>query len=256
MSGMDTRIGEDFFESFTVPQCKDIADFFNDLGLPVPLKHEFYEACNGGRNIVFLSDYGLTLQIARLDRLPSFNNKHFLQPLYQRIKGQLKMWLSPGIDSPVENDEAESFRSYMRFKQGVFIQDCNFTNVGFIPKTQPRFPVLLDLDSANVILTSDMLQRLTQSVHSVRKFLPPVLGGDAWGLEDVQQDVYGELRRAAVRAFDEEKGDMVLRSLFFMACQDGKSDGLLMSPWDSFNYRGSRDAAENYSKRITLLPRF
>jgi hypothetical protein len=253
-------LGTNFLEEFERKRDrKEIERFFADLGLPMPQDSEFYTAVNGGRNIVFLSDYGFTVQVAHKNKVIDFDSPGVLRPLYARVSKNLKMWIDPGVECPVTSAVATALQQRLLETYNINVYDGTFANFGYIPKSNPRFPVLIDLDRTNVTdlskrnvtLCSEGLRVLSESVRRIKEGLPLFCGKEKRELDE-QDEAYGVLYKLSVKAFDEHRGDPTLRAAFFAACRDYKEDGRLLSSWDDFDYRNIKYAAKTYKDSCNL----
>ncbi len=129
---------------------KQVIAFLEDeLGLPMPEKHEF---CLGSEGcILFLTDYGVSIRFHHKNEYdPTPRTDFEVPPLGWRIIGDIMIAIYPGVKiNPLTNAREQDILKYAIEKQGAEFWDACDHNTGRLPIDSKLFdggmPVVIDI---------------------------------------------------------------------------------------------------------------
>jgi hypothetical protein len=211
-----------------------IAAFFTAMRLPLPEKGEYYRTSDEGR-IVFLTAYGCAVRMTLREHSFTGTHSRCLRPLFSRAAGQFVVEINPGIDCPVRANDVCRINSLLKNEHGIHYPDPGAANYGYLPGTD--YPVIVDL-----AFMDGKIEALSHSAQDIARLLE----------RDPQEKLYSRTRRLFREAWPEDapRPDAARLAAAWENCAALKAQGLLLSPWESFNYVNTTDAARNYAAKM------
>lgn len=220
--------------------CAAVKDFFTAMRLPVPEKNEFTETNDCGF-IVFLNPYGLAVRMT-LHAVAPVTHPLVLQPLLRVAAGQYRIDVTPGIECPIEYDDADDLESCLHF------DTASPHNAGYLPDT--GIPVVLD--PRGIFLLSKSVERTAAllSKHNYRDRVDP------------QEKLYGPLKKLFNEAWPgcNEKPEPAKLQNVWNKCRDMKEGGKLVTSWlkgeifTTHNYKNAFTGSQLYAARLEASP--
>ncbi len=229
--------------------AEETAKFFENLGLPIPQKEEFYlNVRNTDRRLVFLSDYGIVIRFTPAKSFLDIESIHRLYPLFTRLAGNYRIDIEPGIKCPVSQREASQIYHMLLRDHGILITDDTVHNFGFLPLDGIRFPILIDIDEY-VITGQSRPDIQDHSLGDIIQFREH-LSSD----RNIQKELYGPLQdilNAAWPSNQEKPRFSGIREFFKMA-RLYRNKGALLASWENpeNSYRRTHECAAAYKDRL------
>lgn len=240
----------------------EIQNFFNGMGWPMPEKGEYYEG-TGDRYLAFLTEYGVIVRLTPEQSVIEEENPHFILPLFNRQAGAYRINIDPGYDCPVTSEEMRTIYRMLSKKFGVRVHDAKRHNLCFVPHTEPRYPVVIDLDPEYTLVRFEETPAKTSGWSAERAIC--LLNAD--NAVNPQIEIYAPLRRIIDEAWppDCDRPDPEGIAAFKSLCKAFKAEGKLVAPWgdrrNSYSgpYGGSlrscstTQAAEMYARKLAAF---
>jgi len=238
--------------------AEEIKKFFDGMGLPVPDDGEYY-CGTGSRYLVFLSDYGVVIRMTPNSSLMEFDNPHFLKSLFTRKAGNHQIDIDPGIECPASDQETNEIYKMLWTKFSIMVGDGRPHNLGFLPDSKLRYPVMIDLDpewtKRLVRLDEAAVSRLTKAVQTAKRLF--LRTEDINMQEDInpQDEFFAPLKEIIDESWPANQNAPVLdgSQRILQACKDFKSAGKLVSPWKTDSYLGTTGTANKYQQRLESM---
>jgi len=204
-----------------------VVEAFQKMDLPLPQDEgEFLKGAMGA--LVFLNEYGVMIrmeiadlsQYSRADRIN--DNAWILKPIATIDAGKVVIEICPGC----EQAQSAVNNAYLRGKlkqQDIDFWDCKISNIGHIPVKTVRFP-----EGVPVVIDRLAVNKLTNSIASVRSALKSLEDEATREAEEVQEKLYAPLRQA----FDSAWPDTQKIKQFWDMCRRYVQEGKLVAGWN------------------------
>ena len=201
-------------------EAEGVISFFDMLGLPVPEQGEYYQTSDTGF-LIPLDDLGVLIRVTNDDDFPNYNHVHVLDPLFSRSFSGLRVDIMPGVEAPVTKQEAGILKRELYFRCGIELCDGHPYNFGFLPGTDPRFPVIIDEIGITYI---------TKPSRALDEYVPAGKEPDTY---NPQEELYGEIKRQMSAAWPSHslRPDPEKFHDAFKQCHAMKEKGKLVSAW-------------------------
>lgn len=237
---------------FIDDECAEaVRSFFDGMGWPLPTEKEYYNA-RGSKALVFLNSYGVVVNLTHDNEMQKEHHPHFLRPLFQRNVGSYWITIDPGYEGPVSPEESDEIYAMLKRKHRITQTDAKPENLTFVPKTIPRFPVLIDLDPlcTKIMVPKEAGQDLNESAREISALLKEAY-------PDPQETIYRSLREAANAAWPEGRDhpDPDGVEKFKRMCLLFKESGRMVASWENSHYRSIGATSRRYGQRLAAEER-
>jgi hypothetical protein len=223
-----------------------VKHFFEGMDLPVPQKDEFYSA-TASRYLVFLNEYGIVLRFTPSKAVISFDNPHFIMPLFSHKVGNYQVDIDPGYHCPVTEEQKKKIYKMLGKRYGIIVEDGKAHNLCIVPQTDPPFPVMIDLDPYYV---SQGKRPLFSLFNAMAGFIDIKSEETA----NPQIENYALLRDIMAQACPANGNEPDPKGIwdFKQTCKAFKEAGKLVTPWEDpqRSYHSTDRIALNYARRL------
>ncbi len=211
--------------------AKDLAQAFETLRLPVPLKGEFHHRFS---QIVFINQAALTLRIQSNKRSPLLRHKHLLRPLGAlKVNDALRIDIMQGgrtvTTESISYNLNKSLQKSFIYANDIAHHPANSLHLEICTKEFPEgFPAAYDPH----ILTFSKLSMAREFKASVHNSAMIDLLPSSKEKPDIQDFAYGDLRSTFQHAVN-DNGEIEAEGLtrFYQACTKAAQEGRIRSPW-------------------------
>jgi hypothetical protein len=152
----------------------------------------------------------------------------------------MRIDLNPGYECPIPEDELDQVVSDVSRRLSVY--DDHIHNFAYVPKTDPKFAVVIDPGAASSLLFN------VRFIKDLFGFKPP-------GLYDPQKELYADLRALAREAWPrgEKHADGRKVAAFWRKCVEARAEGRLLAPWTdkASAYEDCFIPARRYGQRLS-----